>query len=188
MQIFLKEHMQVPVSEATLMAVGGRYDYLVHQKWNYENRSNPPGAVGTSLAMEKVFHHCSVDIKPSRIELNINVLVCSKGGGGLLLERMELVAELWQASMKAEFVLLEDPSLTEQYEYAAEHDIKFLVIITEAGLTQTGLIKFSHSEITINLLPSTTPHARFLDEETSRGSKHLRSKTYSCIQNTFHAY
>ncbi|PKU69409.1 putative serine/threonine-protein kinase GCN2 [Dendrobium catenatum] len=94
MQIFLKEHMQVPVSEATLMAVGGRYDYLVHQKWNYENRSNPPGAVGTSLAMEK-----------------------------------------------AEFVLLEDPSLTEQYEYAAEHDIKFLVIITEAGLTQTGLIK-----------------------------------------------
>ncbi|KAI0496268.1 hypothetical protein KFK09_022582 [Dendrobium nobile] len=146
-QIFLKEHMQVPVSEATLMAVGGRYDYLVHQKWNYENRSNPPGAVGTSLAMEKVFRHCSVDIKPSRIEVNINVLVCSKGGGGLLLERMELVAELWQASMKAEFVLLEDPSLTEQYEYAAEHDIKFLVIITEAGLTQTGLIKVRHLEL-----------------------------------------
>ncbi|PKU68635.1 putative serine/threonine-protein kinase GCN2 [Dendrobium catenatum] len=146
-QIFLKDHMQVPVSEATLMAVGGRYDYLVHQKWNYENRSNPPGAVGTSLAMEKVFRHCSVDIKPSRIELNINVLVCSKGGGGLLLERMELVAELWQASMKAEFVLLEDPSLTEQYEYAAEHDIKFLVLITEAGLTQTGLIKVRHLEL-----------------------------------------
>ncbi|KAL0910004.1 hypothetical protein M5K25_020925 [Dendrobium thyrsiflorum] len=146
-QIFLKDHMQVPVSEATLMAVGGRYDYLVQQKWNYENRSNPPGAVGTSLAMEKVFRHCSVDIKPSRIELNINVLVCSKGGGGLLLERMELVAELWQASMKAEFVLLEDPSLTEQYEYAAEHDIKFLVIITEAGLTQTGLLKVRHLEL-----------------------------------------
>ncbi|XP_020589730.1 eIF-2-alpha kinase GCN2 isoform X2 [Phalaenopsis equestris] len=140
-QVFLKDHMQVPVSEATLIAVGGRYDYLVHQKWNHENRSNPPGAVGTSLALEKVFRHCLMDIKPFRIEVNTNVLVCSKGGGGLLLERMELVAELWQANMKAEFVLLPDPSLTEQYEYAAEHDIKCLIIITETGLSQTGLIK-----------------------------------------------
>lgn len=146
-QIFLKDPVQVPESEATLMAAGGRYDYFIHQKWNHENRSTPPGAVGISIALDKVFRHCSVDIKPSRNELNIYVLVCSKGGGGLLLERMELVAELWQANMKAEFVLLSDPSLTEQYEYAAEHDIKFLIIITEAGLTQTGHVKIRHLEL-----------------------------------------
>ncbi|PKA56267.1 putative serine/threonine-protein kinase GCN2 [Apostasia shenzhenica] len=145
--IFLRDHVQLPISEATLVAVGGGYDYLVHQKWSYQNRSNPPGAVGISLAMEKIFRYCSLDIRPSRIEHNVNVLVCSKGGGGLLQERMELVSELWQANMRAEFVSVADPSLTEQYEYAAEHDIKCLIIITESGLTQTGLVKVRHLEL-----------------------------------------
>ena len=35
-----------------------------------------------------------------RIEPSISVLVCSKGGGGLLNERMELVADLWKANIK----------------------------------------------------------------------------------------
>jgi len=35
-----------------------------------------------------------------RIEPSISVLVCSRGGGGLLTERMELVAELWKANIK----------------------------------------------------------------------------------------
>lgn len=34
-----------------------------------------------------------------------------------------------------------DPSLTEQYEYASEHDIKCLVIITDTGVSQTGFVK-----------------------------------------------
>lgn len=34
-----------------------------------------------------------------------------------------------------------DPSLTQQYEYANEHDIKCLVIITDAGISQTGVVK-----------------------------------------------
>lgn len=42
---------------------------------------------------------------------------------------------------QAEFVPNPDPSLTEQYEYANEHDIKCLVIITDGSvkviLTQT---------------------------------------------------
>ena len=77
---------------------------------------------------------------------------------------MELVAELWEKDLKveehmqlsekssfffffsflligfcqqAEFVPTTDPSLTEQYEYANEHDIKCLVIITD----QTDSVK-----------------------------------------------
>lgn len=30
----------------------------------------------------------------------ISVLICSRGGGGLLEERMELVAELWEENIK----------------------------------------------------------------------------------------
>lgn len=42
---------------------------------------------------------------------------------------------------QAQFVPQEDPSLQEQYEYASDHDIKCLVFITEAGVSQTELVK-----------------------------------------------
>lgn len=146
-QIYVSENCNGSVSGGTLLAVGGRYDYLVHQMWNHENKFNPPGAVGVSLALEKILRNSPVDIRPYRIDPNINVLICSRGGGGLLQERMELVAELWQANMKARFVPLTDPSLTTQYEYANENDIRCLIIITEAGLAQTGLVKVRHLEL-----------------------------------------
>lgn len=41
----------------------------------------------------------------------------------------------WQA----EFVPTPDPSLTEQYEYANEHEIKCLVIIAESGVAQNQI-------------------------------------------------
>ncbi|CAK9178667.1 unnamed protein product [Ilex paraguariensis] len=110
-------------------------------------KSNPPGAVGTSLALETIIQHSSVDIKPLRNDVSINVLICSRGGGGLLEERMKLVAELWVENIKAEFVPTSDPSLTEQYEYANEHDIKCLVIITDAGVSQKGSVKVRHLEL-----------------------------------------
>ncbi|KAM7279903.1 hypothetical protein ACFE04_007037 [Oxalis oulophora] len=110
-------------------------------------KTNSPCAVGTSLALETLISHSSGDYKPIRNEANTNVLVCSRGGGGLLVERMELVAELWDENIKAEFVPVPDPSLTEQYEYATEHDIKCLVIITDTGVSQTGFVRFRHLEL-----------------------------------------
>lgn len=105
-------------------------------------KGNPPTGVGTSLALETIIQNCPVDFKHNRNEASINILVCSRGGGGLLVERMELVAELWLENFKAEFVPVPDPSLTEQYEYANEHDIKCLVIITDADS-----VKVRHLEL-----------------------------------------
>ncbi|EMS62264.1 putative serine/threonine-protein kinase GCN2 [Triticum urartu] len=115
------------------------------KEWMYLDKTKPPGAVGVSIALEKFLpNNPSSDVGLPRIENSISVLVCSKGGGGLLNERMELVAELWEANIKAQFVPQEDPSLQEQYEYASDHDIKCLVFITEAGLSQTDLVKVRH--------------------------------------------
>lgn len=36
----------------------------------------------------------------NRNDTGINILVCSRGGGGLLFERMELVAELWEENIR----------------------------------------------------------------------------------------
>ncbi|MCH93311.1 putative serine/threonine-kinase GCN2-like protein, partial [Trifolium medium] len=104
-------------------------------------KGNLPTGMGTSLALETIIQNCPVDFKPNRNEASISILVCSRGGGGLLVERMELVAELWQENFKAEFVPVPDPSLTEQYEYANEHDIKCLVIITDASFSLADSVK-----------------------------------------------
>ncbi|KAL8483117.1 hypothetical protein ACS0TY_025974 [Phlomoides rotata] len=144
---FRKDNNPVPLMEGTLLAVGGRYDYLLQQMAESKYKSSPPGAVGTSIALETVFRNSSIDNKFYRNDIGINVLVCSRGGGGLLFERMELVAELWEENIKAEFVPLCDPSLTEQYEYASENDIKCLVVITDSSVSQNGLVKVRHLEL-----------------------------------------
>lgn len=108
-------------------------------------KTSPPGAVGTSLALETIIQHSLIDFKPTRCyvlyclhlflfyfftlltffkplslgsssfhlsfshtryiyihrnEASTTILVCSRGGGGLLVERMELVAELWEENIK----------------------------------------------------------------------------------------
>jgi hypothetical protein len=57
---------------------------------------------------------------------------------GLLLP-MVLLIHL--SCHQAEFVPVPDPSLTEQYEYANEHDIKCLVIITDASFSLADTVK-----------------------------------------------
>jgi hypothetical protein len=58
-----------------------------------------------------------------------DVLVCSRGGGGLLRERMALARTLWDAGLSAELLPQAAPSLTEQFEYAQSRGIPWLVII-----------------------------------------------------------
>jgi histidyl-tRNA synthetase len=61
-----------------------------------------------------------------------DVLVCARGGGGMLRERMSLVRALWDAGLAAELLPQAAPSLTDQYEYAQTRGIPWLVIINAA--------------------------------------------------------
>ncbi|KAF5816481.1 putative protein kinase PEK-GCN2 family [Helianthus annuus] len=165
-QIYLrKDNTLGSHTEGTLLAVGGRYDYLLHRMWQSEYKSNPPGAVGTSLALETIIHHSSVDVyRPFRNDSSRSVLVCSRGGGGLLEKRMELVTELREDDIKAEFVPTLDPSLTEQYEYANENDIKCLIIISDTGVSQNGSVKIRHLELKKEKEVSRESLANFLSD------------------------
>ncbi|KAJ0769858.1 putative protein kinase PEK-GCN2 family [Helianthus annuus] len=165
-QIYLrKDNTLGSLTEGTLLAVGGRYDYLLHRMWQSEYKSNPPGAVGTSLALETIIHHSSVDVyRPFRNDSSRSVLVCSRGGGGLLEKRMELVTELREDDIKAEFVPTLDPSLTEQYEYANENDIKCLIIISDTGVSQNGSVKIRHLELKKEKEVSRESLANFLSD------------------------
>ena len=70
-----------------------------------------------------------------------DVLVCAKGGGGLLKERMALVADLWAAGLRAEMMQQAAPSLTAQYEYAHARHIPWLLIIHAATLSAADTVK-----------------------------------------------
>ncbi|KAL8263633.1 hypothetical protein R6Q59_021763 [Mikania micrantha] len=168
-QIYLRKDNSIgSLTEGTLLAVGGRYDYLLHRMWQSEYKSNPPGAVGTSLALETIIQHSSVDIyKSFRNDSSRRVLVCSRGGGGLLEQRMDLVAELRKDGIKAEFVPDLDPSLTEQYEYANDHDIKFLVIISDTDDSHKGSVKIRHLELKREKELSRESLVKFLSEAMS---------------------
>ncbi|KAJ0093671.1 hypothetical protein Patl1_26369 [Pistacia atlantica] len=147
-QVFLmKDNNHGSLVEGTLLAVGGRYDYLLHQMWDREYIGYAHVLLAPAVALETIIQLSQVDFKPFRFETSTSFLVCSRGGGGLLVERMELVAELWEENIKAQFVPVPDPSLTEQYEYASEHDIKCLVIITDTGVSQTDFVKVRHLEV-----------------------------------------
>ncbi|XP_038885258.1 eIF-2-alpha kinase GCN2 isoform X2 [Benincasa hispida] len=164
-QVYLtKENNPGSHPEGALLAIGGRYDYLLQKMWSRSSKSTPPGGVGTSIALETIIQQTTVDLKPIRNEGSTGVLICSRGGGGLLLERMELVVELWEEKIKAQLVPTPDPSLTEQYEYANEHDIKCLVIITDSGVSNTGSVKVRHLELKKEKEVERTSIVKFLQE------------------------
>ncbi|KAL3680389.1 hypothetical protein R1sor_023345 [Riccia sorocarpa] len=122
------------------VAVGGRYDKLIRKFWTNSATNPAPGAVGLSIPLQFLLDRTTSE----RGEGAADVLVCSKGGGGLLEERMEIVNDLWTANIKAEYMCKEAPSLTEQYGYAQERGIKWLVIITEASLSLAESVKVRH--------------------------------------------
>ena len=76
--------------------------------------------------------------------LQADVLVCAKSGG-LLQERMRLVADLWAAGIRAEMMMSAAPSLTDQYEHANGRHIPWLVIMEASKLSASDTVKVSRT-------------------------------------------
>lgn len=73
--------------------------------------------------------------------MQADVLVCARGSGGLLKERMALVAQLWAAGLRAEMMHSAAPSMTAQYEYSHTRHIPWLVIIHGATFSAADTVK-----------------------------------------------
>eukprot|EP00850_Spirogloea_muscicola_P003239 SM000013S26408 [mRNA] locus=s13:225121:235378:+ [translate_table: standard] len=138
--IFFQIHITGTFAQGCI-AYGGRYDPLIQRYWPDTALAAAPGGVGLTMGVQKLI---SAAIAEWRAEPMTDALVCSRGGGGLLKERMEVVAELWAGGVKAEYLSLLAPSLTDQYEYARQKHIKWLIIITEALLSSTDTVKVRH--------------------------------------------
>ncbi|GJN02485.1 hypothetical protein PR202_ga19842 [Eleusine coracana subsp. coracana] len=52
-QVYSEEGSHASHFQERLLAVGGRYDWLMEQAWDKVSKSKSPGAVGVSIALEK---------------------------------------------------------------------------------------------------------------------------------------
>ena len=125
---------------ARIVAAGGRYDALLASCWLPTADGAAPPGVGVSFSATRLGALASsagAQANPS----SVDVVVASRGGGGLLRERLELVHSLWQAGIRAETLPHPSPSLTDQFEHATSRGAKVLLLATEAGLHTAGCVR-----------------------------------------------
>ena len=143
---------------SSVVAVGGRYDALLKMAWlrvraNNALHSNPNilppslGGVGCTVNVERlsqIIHqrNGAKSALPGLTKLSgASVLVCSRGGGGMLQERLSVLRQLWDAGISSETLHQTAPSLTDQYSYAQARGIQCLVILSKELWEATSSVK-----------------------------------------------
>ncbi|KAK9831407.1 hypothetical protein WJX81_002476 [Elliptochloris bilobata] len=142
-------HLVAPDTGASqLVAVGGRWDGLLKAAWpvNAPSAGVPPGAAGITLNVERLLDCLPSTRSPAMRASQAEVLVCARGGGGLLRERMALAARLWEAGVRAELLPAAAPSLTAQYEYAHVRGIAWLAILAADTLHAADTVRVKSLE------------------------------------------
>ncbi|OXU18315.1 hypothetical protein TSAR_016726 [Trichomalopsis sarcophagae] len=115
------------------VAGGGRYDNLVGM-FDPKNKNVP--CVGMSLGIERIFSVLETSIanrgmKTRTTEVQVFVATAQKN---LHEERMLILAELWEANIKAEQSYKKSPKLLAQLQHCEEYGIPLAIIVGEGEL------------------------------------------------------
>jgi histidyl-tRNA synthetase len=105
-------------SQVGSIAAGGRYDNLVGM---YCKSTIP--CVGISFGVERIFTILKARSEGAQRAREVDVYVMAFGGkefDGLLLERLAITSQLWDAGIRTEFTAKVKPKLPQQFK-AAEH-------------------------------------------------------------------
>lgn len=130
------------------IAAGGRYDGLVGM---YGKRPIP--CVGVSFGVDRIVTILDArrEKRPSPLAHEVDVYVMAFGGkdsDGLLLERMAVARQLWNAGIRAEFAPKVKPKLQQQFK--AAKDVPLAVIFGQdevaAGQVRLRLFKAGDDE------------------------------------------
>lgn len=128
-----------------LICHGGRYDALLAALWRPASSAvaaEPPlRATGATLNVDRLVS-ITARLRAARAGANTSaatprnpapsqaeVLVCARGSGGMLRERVALLQQLRAAGIAAETLPRAAPSLQEQYAYAHAHGVRVLVTL-----------------------------------------------------------
>ncbi|KAK3310164.1 uncharacterized protein B0T15DRAFT_488853 [Chaetomium strumarium] len=118
------------------VAAGGRYDNLVGM---FSGKTQVP-CVGISFGIDRIFSIINASQKKKERKNEVDVFVMAFGGGkdfsGLLKERSQVCARLWDAGIKAEFLYKVKPKLQNQFKAAEANGVPFALILGEDELAQ----------------------------------------------------
>jgi histidyl-tRNA synthetase len=119
-------------SQIGSIAAGGRYDNLVRM---YGKRELP--CIGVSFGVDRIFTIMKArrEKESRQCVRETDVYIMAFGGGsfnGLLLERMAVARQLWDAGIKTEFAAKVKPKLPQQFK--AAEDIPLAVILGDDEL------------------------------------------------------
>ena len=134
------------VDESTVgvgsIAAGGRYDHLVGM-FSGSKRPDAVPCVGVSIGVERVFSILMQRIRDAQArgertavrQKEVDVYVMSMGDG-LLLERMQVCKQLWDAGIKAEFLYKKKPKLQAQFAVVDKEQIPLAVLLAPGEWAQ----------------------------------------------------
>ncbi|KAK0731651.1 histidyl-tRNA synthetase-like protein [Lasiosphaeris hirsuta] len=123
------------------IAAGGRYDNLVGM---FSGKTQVP-CVGISFGIDRIFSITKARMAAQKTierprKTDVDVYVMAFGGGkdftGLLKERSQVCARLWDAGIKAEFLYKVKPKLPAQFKAAEQNGVPFALILGEDELAQ----------------------------------------------------
>ncbi|XDB51952.1 PREDICTED: probable histidine--tRNA ligase, mitochondrial isoform X2 [Capra hircus] len=121
------------------VAAGGRYDGLVGM---FDPRGHKVPCVGLSIGVERIFSIVEQRMKTfgEKIRTTETQVFVATPQKNFLQERLKLIAELWDAGIKAELMYKNNPKLLPQLHYCENMGIPLVVIIGEQELKE-GVIK-----------------------------------------------
>lgn len=117
-------------SQVGSIAAGGRYDNLVGM---YCKSTIP--CVGISFGVERIFTILKARNEGAQKAHEVDVYVMAFGGkefDGLLLERLAITSQLWDAGIRTEFTAKVKPKLPQQFKAAA--DVPLAIILGQDEL------------------------------------------------------
>lgn len=121
------------------VAGGGRYDGLVGM---FDPKGRKVPCVGVSIGIERIFSimEQKAEASDEKIRTTETQVLVAAAQKKLLEERMKLIAELWNAGIKAELLYKKNPKLLNQLQYCEETGIPLVAIIGEQEL-KDGVVK-----------------------------------------------
>uniref|UniRef100_A0A8D1VIZ3 histidine--tRNA ligase n=1 Tax=Sus scrofa TaxID=9823 RepID=A0A8D1VIZ3_PIG len=121
------------------VAAGGRYDGLVGM---FDPKGHTVPCVGLSIGVERIFSIVEQRMKTfgEKIRTTETQVFVATPQKNFLRERLKLIAELWDAGIKAELMYKNNPKLLTQLHYSEDMGIPLVVIIGEQELKE-GFIK-----------------------------------------------
>ncbi|KAJ8326121.1 Cytoplasmic and mitochondrial histidine tRNA synthetase [Batrachochytrium dendrobatidis] len=132
---------KIETSGVGSIAAGGRYDDLVGM---FSGGKKIP-CVGVSIGVERVFAILLQKEALSKVK-STHTQVYVIGIGGLLHERMDIVRELWDQGIKAEFMFKVNPKLPAQWTACEREQIPLAIIIGSEEISQ-GIVKIKDMRV-----------------------------------------